>query len=306
MNKPTPNPFLTQLVANIASKADQGRILDVAWGKKGIVLLESRKKKAVKEGNMAPKKVKPDNTEEEPAADKPADDVVPQGADEAPPEQDAKPEGGQEPSLPSLGGSAPDAGGGDVPPAPDAGGEEAPPEEDAGEAQADAAKSKAELEKAKAEKDQAEKEIKKQSYVHLVSAPGVHFLLGKLVDHAFKTNTIDTLASEMTQKLKIQTPEDFGNFGEEMAAYKAIPGVAELLASMKGMATKQPEATEEEPVAENEANDELDEKSTTVSPKKPVKDPKKDKKAPYGGGMHLPGDRTKSNYVPDWKRKEQW
>lgn len=238
MTKPLDNPFLKQLVAGIASKANQGRINDLTWGS----LNEARKKKNVKEGNMAPKKAKPAPTEEEPADEKPADDVAPAG--DAP--EQGNPDLGGEPKLPPLDAAAPD--GADAQPGADAAPQtDTPPEgEDPEAAKADAAKAKAELEKAKAEKDQAEKEIKKQSYVNLVSNAGVHFLLGKLVDHAFKTNTIDSLASEMTGKLKIQTPEDFANFVEEMAPFKGIPGVSELLASMKGMAGKQPD-TEEQP-----------------------------------------------------------
>lgn len=123
---------------------------------------------------------------------------------------------------------------------PDAGGEE-----DSEEAQADAAEAKAELEKAKAEKDQAEKEIKKHSYIKLGSNAGTQFLISKILDHAFKTNTIDALAGEMVQKLKIATPQDISTFSEETASYRVIPGFPELLSSMKTMATKQPEETSE-------------------------------------------------------------
>ena len=110
-------------------------------------------------------------------------------------------------------------------------------------AQEDALKSKAELEKAKAEKNQAEKDIEKQSYVHLTSPGGVSFLLGKLIDHAFKTNTIDSLAGEMVQKLKIQTPEEFQLFSDEMVPYKNLPGVGDLLISMKSMANSKADQT---------------------------------------------------------------
>lgn len=242
---PKDNPILKQIVANIASKANQGRMTDINWG----VLAEARRKKNVKESNMAPKKAKPDNTEEEPAQDKPADDVGPAGTE---PQKGTPDAGGAE--LPPLDAPSKDGEGiegQDVAPQGDTAPEAPAPEEEVGDAQADATQAKAELEKAKAEKDQAEKEIKKQSYVQLVSQPGVHFLLAKLVDHAFKTNTIDGLASEMTGKLKIQTPEDFANFAEEMAPFKGIPGVSELLASMKGMATKTPDTTEEPAETEN-------------------------------------------------------
>jgi hypothetical protein len=87
--------------------------------------------------------------------------------------------------------------------------------------------------------------------VKLGSTGGVHYLLGKIVDHAFKTNSIDSLASEMVQKLKIQTPEDMSVFAQDVAPFNVIPGMGELLASMKGMATKQQKTPE--PSDETEA-----------------------------------------------------
>jgi len=52
------------------------------------------------------------------------------------------------------------------------------------------------------------------------------------------------------QKLKIQTPEDLNAFGEDTASFRVLPGFPELLASMKTLATKQPEVpAEEEPAA---------------------------------------------------------
>jgi len=169
------------------------------------------------------------------------------GKDEAPTNEPKAKAGGKD-----AGADAPPDGGkedaGDDAPA-GLGGEEGGAEEDSEKAQADAAEAKAELEKAKAEKDQAEKEIEKHSYIKLGSNSGTQFLLGKILDHAFKTNTIDALAGEMVQKLKITTPEDINAFSEETASYRVIPGFPELLSSMKTMATKQPEETEEEPSA---------------------------------------------------------
>lgn len=229
----TPNPFLKQLLSEISSNANAGRLNDYSWG----ALNEAKKKKkAVKEANMAPKKEAP--AEEAPPAEEPA---APEG--EAAPETGA--DAGAEAGLPPLGDEAPADAGAEAPAtdaAPDA---EAAPEDAEGEAdqaQDDATAAKAELEKAKAEKDQAEKDIKKHSYVQLTSSAGTHFLLGKIIDHAFKTNSIDALATEMVGKLKVQTSEDFSNFSEELSPYKGIPGVSELLSSMKGMATKQAEA----------------------------------------------------------------
>jgi type IV secretory pathway VirB10-like protein len=214
MNKPTGNLFLKQLLADISSHANQGRLTVITEGKKH--------KKIVKEANPVP----PKDEEEKPEDDQVTGAQAPNGA--APVPAPAAPADADK--------GAADLGPEKVP----ATSQEKPAGEDAEQAQADAAASKAELEKAKAEKDQAEKEIKKQSYVHLVSPYGVFFLLGKLVDHAFKTNTIDSLAAEMVQKLKITNQEDFSNFSEEMIPYKSIPGVTELLASIKAMAASQP------------------------------------------------------------------
>jgi len=244
MNDKITNPFLKQLISEIATKATVGRMPGINW----VDLNEAKKKKGLKKEAFAPKK--------KPAPAAPAEEEPVDAAPEAPeapaeaPVGDEAPAGGGLPDLPDLGG-------GDESAPADAGGDEAPAEEpvpeaspeDAEEAQADASKAKAELEKAKAEKDKAEKEIKQQSYIKLGSHSGTQFLLGKLLDHAFKTNTIDALAGEMVQKLKIQTPEDLTAFGEETAPYRVLPGFPELLASMKTLATKQPDVAEEEPSA---------------------------------------------------------
>jgi hypothetical protein len=50
----------------------------------------------------------------------------------------------------------------------------------------------------------------------------------------------------MVQKLKIQTPEDMVSFSEDTAQLRVLPGMPELLASMKTMATKQTDAPTEE------------------------------------------------------------
>lgn len=214
------NPYLKQLISEIANKTAEGRITGVSWG----LIDEAKKKKSLKKEVDEKKKDAP--------AKEPAGDLPPLGgADETPKDAPA-----EKPSEPKKD-AAPDAG--SEPSAPEAG------PEDADKAKEDAAKAKAELEKAKAEKDQAEKEIKKQSYVNLGSSSGTQFLLGKVLDHAFKTNTIDALAGEMVEKLKITTPNDVDNFSEDVATYMAIPGMPQLLSSMKTLAKKQPEKTEE-------------------------------------------------------------
>jgi len=255
MNDKINNPFLKQIISEIACKTTEGRIVNVGWGS----LTEAKKKKKLlrKEAsnNKPADDSEEDRGEEKPQLPKldstvpPADPMTkgpktafgkpaPESPEEAPP---SEPEGAPEEPAPE--------------PAP-----EASPE-DAEAAQADAVTAKAELEKAKAEKNKAEKEIAQQSYIKLNSNAGIQFLLGKVLDHAFKTNTIDALAGEMVQKLKIQTPEDMNAFLEETAPWRVIPGMPELLVAMKSMATKQaptPEQPEEEEgLDENAATNEL-------------------------------------------------
>lgn len=232
------NPFLKQLISEIAQKSTAGRMTDINWA----ALNEGKKKKTRKtEANMAPKK--PDAEAEEPATDAaPEEKPAPKSKAPSAPKSAEKLDAEPAPDLPSDDGKEDPLAGLDTGP------EDAAPEasaEDAEEAKADATKAKAELEKAKADTDRAEKEIKQHSYVKLSSSAGTQYLIGKILDHAFKTNTIDALAGEMVQKLKIQTPEDMNSFNEDMAAFRVIPGMPELLASMKTLATKQPEADDE-------------------------------------------------------------
>ena len=247
MNDKITNPFLKQLITEISGKTAEGRMTDINWG----ALTEAKKKKSLKKEAAAKKPAPAAPAEEEPKDAAPAPEAAP-----AEPEAPQAAASGDS-DLPDLGGApeapAPEAGGADG--VDDLGGGDEPaPEasqEDAEAAQADAAKAKAELEKAKDEKDRAEKEIKQQSYIKLGSHAGTQFLLAKLLNHAFKTNTIDELAGEMVQKLKIQTPEDMNAFGEDTSTFRVLPGFPELLSSMKTLATKQPEeeTPDEEPLA---------------------------------------------------------
>ena len=70
-------------------------------------------------------------------------------------------------------------------------------------------------------------------------------MIGKILGQAFKTNTVDALASEMAQKLKITTPTDADLFEKDMALYKSIPGMVELIAAVKDLAVEEPKAPEE-------------------------------------------------------------
>ena len=209
----TPNPVLKQILKDIGSRATIGRI-DLNWG----VVTESRKHK-VREAAPEVKKGKPADElpELDPDAkvpEAPEDVKKPTTPDAEQPEADAT---NQKPSA------APDA-----PAEPDAG-------EDVDAAKEDAEKAKAELEKAKAEKDQAEQELEQNAYVKLNSPSGVSFLLGKLIGHAFQTNSMDALAGEFVNKLKITNPEDFQLFSDDMIPYKNIPGMVEFLDSVKSL-----------------------------------------------------------------------
>jgi hypothetical protein len=100
------------------------------------------------------------------------------------------------------------------------------------------------LEKAKAEKEQAEKEIE-QTKVKLSSKTGLSFLLKKILKDALEKNNIDSFAAELSEKLKIKTTDDFQRFSEEMNPYKNTLGMAQLLSSLKAIATEAPEKTDQ-------------------------------------------------------------
>lgn len=209
----TPNPVLKQILKDIGGHASQGR-LNINWG----VVAESRNR-MVSEAAPAPDDEKPD--EKDTLPDLPADDKAPE----------AKAPESQKPAAPAA------ASKDNKPSAPDA---ETPAKEggeDVDAAKEDAEKAKAELEKAKAEKDQAEQELEQNAYVKLNTPSGVSFLLGKLIGHAFQTNSMDALAGEFVNKLKITNPEDFQLFSNDMIPYKNIPGMVEFLDSVKTLAS---------------------------------------------------------------------
>lgn len=238
MNKIT-NPYLKQLITEIGNKTAEGRITGISWN----VLEEARKKK--KKSLKKEADAKKDPVDDllagggTPEAGKDTTGVTP---DENQPATGQSPDAGA-PAPEDKKDAATDAGA--KAPAADVGGEEDPEK-----VKADAAKKKAELEKAKAEKDQAEKELEKQSYVKLKSSGGLQFMLNKIVGNAFKSNTIDALASEMAQKLKITTPDDAAAFDKEMALYKSVPGMTDLLNSIKSIAVEKPEEPSEETPAQ--------------------------------------------------------
>lgn len=239
MNNKITNEYLKRLITEIGNKTAEGRITGISWN----VLEEARKKKkSVKKEVKGKKETDPidallaggENPEAGAGERGAASDQTPTAQKQSPEANVASPEDKKE---------APTTADAEVP-SPEAG------DEDPEKVKADAAKKKAELEKAKAEKDQAEKELEKQSYVRLKSSGGLQFMLNKIVGQAFKSNTIDALASEMAQKLKITTPEDAVAFDKEMALYKNVPGMVDLLSSIKSIAVEKPETSKEENPAE--------------------------------------------------------
>jgi type IV secretory pathway VirB10-like protein len=222
MNNKNNNPYLKQILSEISSNANKYRLNDLSWE----TIYEARKKKSVKKEQDEKKQ---DALAGEPAADETGGDLPPLGG------ADEKPKilvrlnkrQRQEQSQPikrmlRLK---------QVPKKP----QQMPVQmlvgDEAEQAKADATKAKAELEKAKAEKEQAEKELKKHKYVKIGSSGGTQFLLGKVLDHAFKSNTIDALAGELVDKLKVQTPEDMDAFSEDVVTYMTIPGMPELISA---------------------------------------------------------------------------
>lgn len=205
MNNKITNPLLKQLISEIANKANEGRF--------GYNL--------VKEA---------DAKKEDPLGDILGGEGGAEGEKQAAPAAAPK----AQPSKDAATAPSADAAAGD-----EAGAE------DPKELEADAAKKKAEVEKAKADLKKAEDELEQNAYIKLKSDSGVKYMIGKILGQAFKTNTVDALASEMAQKLKITTPSDADLFEKDMALYKSIPGMVELIAAVKDLATEEPKAPEE-------------------------------------------------------------
>jgi hypothetical protein len=231
MNNKITNPFLKQMLAEIASNATKGRMVDLNWTE----INEAKKKKTIKKeaAKRPPQEDPTAGTEDETPTQPPSPSGAPDAGDQVPADGDSGlPDLGSDPAQETPPAETDGMGGSDVPPSE-------PPAEDPEQAQADAEKAKADVEQAKAEKGQAEKELEDQAYIKLSSQSGTQFLLSKLLDHAFKTNTIDALAGEMVGKLKVDTPEDMSTFIEELSPFMVIPGMAQLISSMKELATKQ-------------------------------------------------------------------
>lgn len=250
MNNKINNPLLKQIISEIANKSKSGRINDLSWE-----AIYEAKKKRIKEADEKSPAAPKDNAvgdDSEKGLPPLKGQDAPQGADSAekgsgnlPPLDKSQEKGQDKAATPAPKPNEKTGASADKTPAMPAG-EESGGDEEAEKAKEDAVKAKAELEKAKAEKDQAEKELKQQSYVKLKSSGGTQFMLTKILGQAFKTNTIDALATEMAQKLKISTQEDAAAFEEDMALYKNILGMTNLISSIKAIAVK-PTETPEEP-----------------------------------------------------------
>lgn len=242
MNNKITNPYLKQLISEISNKASEGRVVGLSWE----TLLEA-------DGD---KKPKDSETNKEEAPQK--------GTEKAGQKQASAPAAasGESDLLGSVGtkelgtggdaaaaGDAPAASGTATPDSAAGGAETGDPKADVAKAQADTAKTKAELEKAKAEKAQAEKELKDQSYIKLNSNAGVRFLLSKLLYYANRTGTLETLGTELAEKLKISTPDDFKVFDEDLikSKYKDINHILKLVDQIKLQATEKPDQPQEEP-----------------------------------------------------------
>jgi len=206
MNNKITNPLLKQLISEIANKANEGR-----FGHNLVNEVDAKK--------------------EDPLGD------ILGGEGGAEVEKQAAPTAAAPKAQPSKDAAT-------APSADAAAGDEAGAE-DPKELEADAAKKKAEVEKAKADLKKAEDELEQNAYIKLKSDSGVKYMIGKILGQAFKTNTVDALASEMAQKLKITTPTDADLFEKDMALYKSIPGMVELIAAVKDLAVEEPKAPEE-------------------------------------------------------------
>jgi hypothetical protein len=205
MNNKITNPLLKQLISEIANKANEGR-----FGHNLVKEADAKKEDPL--GDILGGEGGGEGEKQ----------AVPSAAPSAAPKAQASKDAATAPSADA----AADA-------------------EDPKELEADAAKKKAEVEKAKADLKKAEDELEQNAYIKLKSDSGVKYMIGKIIGQSFKTNTIDALASEMAQKLKITTPNDADLFEKDMALYKSIPGMVELIAAIKELAVEEPKSSEE-------------------------------------------------------------
>jgi len=181
MSNKISNPFLKQLISGISKKANEGRINDISWG----TLSEAKtsiKTEAGEKGDT-----------EDPLAGVEGE------------EGDA----GKDP----LAGAEGDAGAEGEDPLAGAEGDAGAEGEDPDAIAADTVNKKAQIAANDSERKQTEKKLEKtKPYIELNSTNGVRFLLGKVLDQAFNTRTIDAFSKDMMTALNVKTKSDVSSF----------------------------------------------------------------------------------------------
>lgn len=224
MNNKKFNPVLRQIISEITNNAKTGR-LNLDWR-----LLNE--------------------------AEKPADDplaVDAAAAPEAAPQAVAAPAAGAQagaaPAAAPQAGAAPAAGA-------QAGAAPAADPAAAGTGDAEAEKIKKAADEKGDEVKKAKEELEKKSYVKLNSNAGVKYLLDKVVGDAFKSNTIDDLAHDMANKLKIVTKSDVEVFEKDagLGKWNTVKGMPDLINTLKEIAVEDPEDSEDSEASEEPKN----------------------------------------------------
>ena len=216
----TPNKTLNQIISEIASRANTGR-LDISWD-------AINRKRILSEGALNVNNQNDEDKDEEKDTDK-------ETADSVDPIDKLLGDSGKEDAEKDTGGTQ-DATTKDTTKTTkdttkDDSVDNSEESIDADKKDASVLNAKAEV--AKAEKAAAEQELEDNSYLKLNSNGGLSFLLQKILDGAFKTNTIDALASEFSSKLRITNQDDYNVFADDMIPFNTIPGMPELLSSIQ-------------------------------------------------------------------------
>jgi len=190
MSNKISNPFLKQLISGISKKANEGRINDISWG----TLSEAKtsiKTEAGEKGDTEDPLAGVEGEEGDAGKDPLA------GA-----EGDAGAEG-EDP----LAGAEGDAG------AESDAGAEGEAGEDPDAIAADTVNKKAQIAANDSERKQTDKKLEKtKPYIELNSTNGIRFLLGKVLDQAFSTRTIDAFSKDMMTALNVKTKSDVSSF----------------------------------------------------------------------------------------------
>ena len=216
----TPNKTLNQIISEIASRANAGR-LNISWD-------TINQKRILSEGAL---NVNNQNDEDKEEEKKPGEE----NADSVDPIDKLLGGGGKEDAEKDTGGTQDATTKDTTKTAKDTTKDDSVDnsEESIDADKKDASVLNAKAEVAKAEKAAAEQELEDNSYLKLNSNGGLSFLLQKILDGAFKTNTIDALASEFSSKLRITNQDDYNVFADDMIPFNTIPGMPELLSSIQ-------------------------------------------------------------------------